>query len=99
MSHSGARSVLTRWASCVFLTLSGTETFLGFQWKGELVISLVLGVTPGIIGRKHEAHVSKMGVSYKNIKCGDMENVTNHSLPGSKFCCLYYCETLLSLLL
>lgn len=59
MSHSDARSALTRWASCVFLTLSRTETFLrGFHWKGELVISLVLGVTPGVIGRKHEAHVT-----------------------------------------
>lgn len=61
------------------------------------MISLVLGVTPGIIGHKHEAYVrvliSKMGVSYKNIKCGDMESVTNHSLPGNKLCSLYYCET------
>jgi len=98
VSHSDAKSALTRWASCVFLTLSGTETSLrAFHLKGELVISLVLGVTPGVIGHKHEAHVrvliSKMVVSYKNIKCGDMENVTNHSLPGSKLCCLYYCET------
>lgn len=43
------------------------------------MISLVLGVTPGVIGHEHEAHVkveiSKMGVSYKKKvrrhgKCG-----------------------------
>ena len=61
--------------------------------KREFGISLVLGVTPGVIGHKHEARVkvliSKMGVSYKNTKFGDMENVTDHSLTGSKLYCLF----------
>lgn len=62
--------------------------------KGELVVSLVYSVTSRVIGHKHEAHVivlvSKMGVSYKNIKFGNMENVTGYLLTGSKLFCLNF---------
>lgn len=65
-----------------------------YYLKGEPVVSLVHSVTPWIIGHKHEAHVivliSKMGVSYKNTKFGDMGNVTDCPATGRKLSCLIF---------
>lgn len=58
------------------------------------MVSLAHGVTPRVIGHKHEAHVivliRKMGVSSTNTKFGDMENVTDYPVTGSKLSCLHF---------
>lgn len=89
-SSSGSRSHLTGWASCrgSYWHCHGLNVSPRVALEGELVVSLVHSVTPAVIGHKHGAHVieliSKMGVSYKNTKFRDMENVTDCPLTGSK---------------
>lgn len=63
--------------------------------KSVLAVSHTHSVTPRVIGHKHEPHVivliSNMGVNYKNIKFGDMENLTDHPHRQlSKLSCLNF---------
>lgn len=65
-----------------------------YYLKGEAVLSLVHSVTPRVIGHKHEGRVrvliSEMGVSYKNTKFGDMENVTDCPATGRELTFLIF---------
>lgn len=87
--YLSSRGDLTGWAplQSSYWLCQGLCFLHEYYLKGEPVVSVLHSVTAKGIGHEHKAHVivliSKMGVSYRNTKFGDMENVTVLPQEGS----------------